>query len=767
MSDDLIFKVVFQESPISITIYNSKGKLIDANKACLDLLNTSDVKDIKGFDIFNDPNLPKNAKERLLAGETVSFEIAYDFSKVEKSLKVSILGVLYFDAIISPIFKPDGSLQYYLNQVTDITKHKKMEMDLEQSESRLEERVKELTCLYGISKLAADPKMTIDQIFEGTLELIPSAWRFPDVICAEIKYNDNIYKTSNFRQSSWKLSTGISVDEKTLEIDIYYLEEKQFLSEEANLLNDIAYRLKTILEQKLVKEQLLRLNRELEDKVEKRTKEINLERERAESYLNLAGVAILTLDTEGNITLLNKKGYEIMQYDEGELLGSNWFETCIPQHRKKEIFEIFKKLMRGDLETTEDVENIILTKNGKERLVAWHNIVLYDESGNIAGTLSSVEDITERKKAEEERNLNSEIMTNLAEGIYLIRSSDLEILWANTRFEEMFGYNPGEMIGKKVVIVNAPTDKTAEETADEIFDFLERTGEWHGEVNNIKKDGTPFWCYANVSVFNHPMYGEVLVSVHTDITERKIAEQKLKISENGYRKAFKQANFYKDLFTHDINNVLNNISASQQLCLLNINDPEKIGNLLDIVKLQVIRGTKLVSNIHKLSQLEEHKISLEKTEVIQILNEAKKFIYTSFYTRKIDIQVDSVAKELLIQANELLLDVFENLLINSVNHNLNQNVEISIKISRVQEQTKNFLKLEFIDNGIGIIDKRKKIIFQKKYKEDISVKGLGFGLTLVKKIIETYGGKIWVEDKVKGDYTKGSNFIISIPEINN
>ena len=290
---------------------------------------------------------------------------------------------------------------------------------------------------------------------------------------------------------------------------------------------------------------------------------------------------------------------------------------------------------------------------------------------------------------------------------------------------------------------------------------------WDIEHRLTSKKSTEKWVHAKGEAIRDAS-GKIIMLIGTtqDITERKITEQKLKTSENEYRKAFKQANFYKDLFTHDINNILNNINSSQQLCLLNINNPEKLSDFLDIVKLQVIRGTQLVSNIRNLSQLEERKISLENTEVLEVLNKAIKFVYKSFYTRKINIQVDSVEEELLIHANELLLDVFENLIINAVNHNINQNVEISIKISKVQEQTKNFFKFEFIDNGIGIIDKRKKIIFQKRYNEDKSVKGLGFGLTLVKKIIETYYGKIWVEDKVKGDYSKGSNFIILIPEIN-
>ena len=81
------------------------------------------------------------------------------------------------------------------------------------------------------------------------------------------------------------------------------------------------------------------------------------------------------------------------------------------------------------------------------------------------------------------------------------------------------------MIGKHVSIVNAPADKSPEETAKEIMNVLHKAGEWHGEVKNIKKDGTCFWCYAHVSVFDHPQHGKIALSVHSDITERKQMEE--------------------------------------------------------------------------------------------------------------------------------------------------------------------------------------------------------------------------------------------------
>ncbi|MFX1277120.1 MAG: sensor histidine kinase [Promethearchaeota archaeon] len=73
--------------------------------------------------------------------------------------------------------------------------------------------------------------------------------------------------------------------------------------------------------------------------------------------------------------------------------------------------------------------------------------------------------------------------------------------------------------------------------------------------------------------------------------------------------------------------------------------------------------------------------------------------------------------------------------------------------------------MEFIDNGIGIQDSLKKRIFEGGFNKHPSVKGMGLGLSLVKKVIQTYNGTIWVEDKIIGDYSKGSKFIILIPEV--
>ena len=94
--------------------------------------------------------------------------------------------------------------------------------------------------------------------------------------------------------------------------------------------------------------------------------------------------------------------FEVLQYQDGELIGKDWFETCIPMHKRKEIKEIFDNLMLSEIEVLESYENPILTKSGEEKIIAWNNTVLHDNNGKNIGTLSSGEDITERKKAEAE-----------------------------------------------------------------------------------------------------------------------------------------------------------------------------------------------------------------------------------------------------------------------------------------------------------------------------------------------------------------------------
>ena len=136
----------------------------------------------------------------------------------------------------------------------------------------------------------------------------------------------------------------------------------------------------------------------------KAEEELKKERDRSQKYLDVAGVMLLALDAEQNVTMINKKGCEILGYEEHEIVGKNWFDHFIGAENIEEIKEVFNKIISGDIEPVEYFENSVLTKGGSEKIMAWHNSIVKEEPAHIVSILSSGEDITKRKHIEQERD---------------------------------------------------------------------------------------------------------------------------------------------------------------------------------------------------------------------------------------------------------------------------------------------------------------------------------------------------------------------------
>jgi signal transduction histidine kinase len=242
--------------------------------------------------------------------------------------------------------------------------------------------------------------------------------------------------------------------------------------------------------------------------------------------------------------------------------------------------------------------------------------------------------------------------------------------------------------------------------------------------------------------------------------------QELQI-EDMYQKAYIRARCFKGIFTHDISNLFHILSNSFELCEMMIKEGLRTEEILEYFKLieeQINRGKKLVKNVTNLSELEESKMPLESINFMENLKNAVEFVHGNFPKRKIDIRIYSTTENIFVIANDLLLDVFENILMNSIIYNKNQTIKIDISISELIEPNKQFIKLEFKDNGIGIDDARKKDILLENHTKSKNSKGMGLGLSLVANLINLYEGRIWIEDRILGDSSKGSNFILIIPK---
>jgi signal transduction histidine kinase len=118
--------------------------------------------------------------------------------------------------------------------------------------------------------------------------------------------------------------------------------------------------------------------------------------------------------------------------------------------------------------------------------------------------------------------------------------------------------------------------------------------------------------------------------------------------------------------------------------------------------------------------------------------------------------------EYLVLANALLKDAFLNILGNAIKHSTGSPV-IDVSVEKITEWGRDLCLVIIDDNGPGIPEEMKRRLFNRFEHGSSPSRGKGLGLYLVRKLIEGYGGHVWVEDRVPGDYRQGSRFVIALP----
>ncbi|HAK60073.1 MAG TPA: hypothetical protein DCO77_06775 [Nitrospiraceae bacterium] len=274
-------------------------------------------------------------------------------------------------------------------------------------------------------------------------------------------------------------------------------------------------------------EQDLRLlNETLEQRVVERTAELRKERDKAQKYLDIAGVILVVIDAAQRVVRINAKGCEILGHREEEIVGKNWFDHFIPENIQNEVKSTFARLMAGEALPVEYFENSVVTKYGEERLIAWHNSVLRDGADTIIGTLSSGEDITERKQAEDSLKASEERYTKLFhhsnDGIVL-HDLDGNILDVNYKATDMLGYTKPEMLKINIAALHP---EEAIPTSRNAFEVLAQKGFVKFEVNFKNKNGAVFPAEVSSSLFD--VAGKTVIQgIVRDITDRKKAEEQI------------------------------------------------------------------------------------------------------------------------------------------------------------------------------------------------------------------------------------------------
>jgi PAS domain S-box-containing protein len=263
----------------------------------------------------------------------------------------------------------------------------------------------------------------------------------------------------------------------------------------------------------------------------------------AQRYLDIAGVMIVVINSNQEVELINRKGCEILGYNEDRITGKNWFDHFLPQKNIDEVKNVFDRLMKGEVEPVKYYENPVLCKSGEEKIIAWHNTILKDENDSIIGTLSSGTDITERKLMEELQREN-EYYLNKAQKITQLGHWKLdpvtEEVSGSDELFHIFGLGREEASLDAFVEVVHPDDR--EFDVGKIRRGIEYGENWDIEHRLLCKDGRLKWVHAmGEAIVDENGKTIQLVGTVQDITERKKIEEKLQESEIRYRSLFEDS----------------------------------------------------------------------------------------------------------------------------------------------------------------------------------------------------------------------------------
>ena len=325
------------------------------------------------------------------------------------------------------------------------------------------------------------------------------------------------------------------------------------------------------------------------------------ERNRAQKLLDIAGVMFIAIDAKGEVTLVNQKGGEVLGYEQKEITGKNWFDSFLPERIKEETKTVFNRLMGGEIEPTEYFENPVLTNTGDERIIAWHNTILKDDQGRIRGTLSSGEDITERKQAEEAlRNSQARfrsIVDNAVMGIYQV-THEGKFLLVNHRFAQMFGFkSPEEFLS---TVKNINDLYVHPEKRPSILEKIQNRGFVEGaEVQFWNREGKMFLTRVSVRAIQDTKRGKIYEGIMTDITEQKRAEEALRASEEKLARSKKMESLglLAGGVAHDLNNVLSGLVGYPELLLLDLPPDSKLREPLEAIQDSGHRAIAIVQDL--------------------------------------------------------------------------------------------------------------------------------------------------------------------------
>jgi PAS domain S-box-containing protein len=759
---------IFEGSPYAQWVSDEKGTLVKLNQACRDMLHITDQDVVGKYNMLEDNIVESQGfiplvKEVFENGKTVEFTLKYDtrqFKQLDIQKKVFVI----LEVRISPLFDSEGKVTNAIVQHVDVTERKIAEQALVRANEWLalaqqsagagmwdwDVQTSQLTWTPELFKLfGLDPEKE-SATFDTWRAILHPDDRAMAEENIQLAIRNRVPLVNEYRIL---LPTG-----EIRWIDVY----GNTIYDE----NGIAVRMTGIcidVTQRKGTEEALRES-------ERRFRDV------LENVLLLA----VSLDLNGNITFINDYLLDLTGWQRDEVMGQNWFKLFFPPSLN--ISTIFyENLANGTIPV--HYENEIITRRGEHRFVVWNNTVLHNSQGAIIGTASVGEDITERRRAEDELKRSTTLLEQSFEQspvpMVLISMPDGIIRIVNSASKEFLGLvDEPTYVGTPLMEFKASfIDYDLDGNAGKLEDLpLARALAGRKTVNEerriVRKDGTTRWELASgAPIFN--ARGDIIAGylVMIDITGRKEAEEKIdqlnasleqRVEERTTQLKHAQEQLVRQerLATlgklagsvgHELRNPLGVISnAVYYLKLIQSDAGESVREYLNILELETRNAEKIISDLLDFSRIvtaDRETVPVKKLVELTL----ERFPVPSGSNIRVRTRIPASLPPLQVDERQVV-QVLGNLVSNACQAMPEGGeLRISAKVSG------EMAILSVTDTGCGIAQENMARLFEPLFTT--KPRGIGLGLAVSRKLAEANGGRI----EVRSEPGKGSTFMVCLP----
>ena len=514
-----------EQAPVIMAIYDPDLNFYWANKACRDFFRLS-MSQIQGRTCRSlwglerpCPDCPP--QKCLQTGQPAEAEL------IPQTREHWPQSQACWQVKATPLRDQSGRIGGVMVVVLDITAGMQTEAALEETSLQLGQRVKELTCLYQLSQLLKDPSIPEPEILQRTVELIPPSWQYPDITCARLVWKGREYATENFQETEWQQASDILLNgEKKGYIQVCYLEKRPtilegpFLNEERNLIDIVAENLGQYLGAKQI------------DRQKRRSDEYS------RAIIQSSPLPVYSLDLEGKVLTWNSAAEQVLGWKAEEVIGRPL--PTVPSDKQTESEALKARIFQEGGAT--GLELVRQKKGGRRIDVSLSSAPIHDEQGEVIGIMSSLEDITQRKKAErilfETKENLSITLNSIGDGVI---TTDIQgrVTRMNPVAEALTGWKLEQAANRPLEevfhIFNAQSGQRAENPVQKVLSTGIVVGlanhtkliSWQGEEYQIADSGSP------IKDTDGNTLGVILV--FRDVTAEYQMQSSLEESEHRFR----------------------------------------------------------------------------------------------------------------------------------------------------------------------------------------------------------------------------------------